>query len=391
MLLAYVSASYGFAFSAMVAFLIPLRAHELGAPIGVIGLIVGAGAALPALLSVPSGELSDRLGPRKTYILSTLVSGITCLVGAYTESYWILFCAQLVTGMGRSTAWLASQTYLSNVGRDDERARIAGRMSFATNGGMILAPLVIATSTDLFGLRLSFVTLTVLSLAYTLIALRLPEVRVEKTTSRRGGSVGFGLALRLIRLPGIRLVLLSTFARLWNIMFWMAFYALLLVQKGVAPTAIGTILAVYAVISTVVTLSAGRLAAWMGNVPALVGCLTVGSFGVILSPYLLTYPLIFLPAILLGIGQGLSLPLLISTVGDEAPPDQRGVALGLRMAVSQGASSSAPVIAGGVAATLGMDLSFIFNGVLAWFLLGVGLWLYHATPQPKPVALDEQT
>ena len=95
-----------------------------------------------------------------------------------------------------------------------------------------------------------------------------------------------------------------------------------------------------------------------------------------LSPHLLTYPWVFLPAALVGIGQGLSLPLLVATVSEEAPPDQRGVALGLRMSVNQGASTVAPIIAGGVAAALGIGLSFAFNGALSLLLLVFAAWLY---------------
>ncbi len=376
MLLAYVTGAYGFSYSVMVAFLIPLRAMELDTPIEMIGLIVGAGAAVPALLSVPSGELADRLGPRRTYILSTFVSGIVTLVGALTQSYWVLFAVQLVSGLARSTAWLASQTYLTSVGRPEERATITGRMSFATNAGMIVAPLVIGASSDLVGFQWSFVTLSLMSLLFCLMGTRLPEVRVPRTTAKRGGSAGFGLALGLLRLRGMQVVLQLTFVRIWSAIFWMSFYPVLMVQQGFGASAIGTLLAVYAGVSTVVTLGAGRVAARLGNAMACAIALGLGAIGVALSPHLLTYPLVFLPAALVGIGQGLSLPLLVATVSEEAPPDQRGVALGLRMSVNQGASTVAPIIAGGVAAALGIGLSFAFNGALSLLLLVFAAWLY---------------
>lgn len=74
--LIYVSGAFGFAFQNMAAFLVPLRARELNAPLDQVGMIVGTGAIVPALLSVWSGELADRLGARKTYVLGMLVSGV---------------------------------------------------------------------------------------------------------------------------------------------------------------------------------------------------------------------------------------------------------------------------------------------------------------------------
>ena len=52
LLLAYAAGSYGFGFQAMYQFLLPLRARELGAPVELIGLLVGIGAVVPAVLSV---------------------------------------------------------------------------------------------------------------------------------------------------------------------------------------------------------------------------------------------------------------------------------------------------------------------------------------------------
>src|SRR5438876_8326064 len=98
----------------MAAFLVPLRARELSAPLDQIGLIVGAGAIVPALLSVWSGELADRWGARRTYIGGTLVAALAALLMLPVTDYWLLLPIQLVMGFARSTAWVASQTYVAN-------------------------------------------------------------------------------------------------------------------------------------------------------------------------------------------------------------------------------------------------------------------------------------
>ena len=50
--LVYLSGSFGFGFQQMAAFLVPLRARELQAPLDQIGIIVGAGAVVPAVTCV---------------------------------------------------------------------------------------------------------------------------------------------------------------------------------------------------------------------------------------------------------------------------------------------------------------------------------------------------
>jgi MFS family permease len=233
-------------------------------------------------------------------------------------------------------------------------------MSFATNAGTIVAPVLIGLSAEALGYRWSFVTIGVLTLAYTLLGLVLPEVRVPRTTRQRGSSGGLGLALNLLKLQGMQVVLQLTFVRLWNTTAWGAFYQVYLDNHGITPVVIGTILGVGNAVSTGVTLSAGWLAARSSNALATAVALGVGTIGVALSPFLLTFPLVFIPSILMGVAVGLSLPLLVATVSEEAPPDQRGVALGLRMSVNQGAGTVAPTAAGAVGALLGPALGFLF-------------------------------
>src|SRR6266536_492992 len=141
--LVYISGSFGFGFQQMAAFLVPLRARELSAPLDQIGVIVGAGAIVPALLSVWSGELSDRFGARRTYIAATCIAALTGLLLFPVTNYWLLLPIQLVMGFFRSTAWIASQTYVANIGAAEDRATHMGRLSFTTNGGTVVAPLII--------------------------------------------------------------------------------------------------------------------------------------------------------------------------------------------------------------------------------------------------------
>jgi MFS family permease len=176
----------------MAAFLVPLRAHELGAPLDQIGIIVGAGAIVPALLSVWSGELADRFGARRTYIGGTLGSAIMGLAMFPVTNYWWILPIQLVMGFARSTAWIASQTYVANIGTPAERATHMGRLSFTTNGGTVIAPLVIGQVANLVGYQWSFVFMGCVTLLYTVIGLILPEVRVARTTHVAVGGVDPG-------------------------------------------------------------------------------------------------------------------------------------------------------------------------------------------------------
>src|SRR5688572_18438977 len=94
--LTYISGAFAFEFQQMVSLLIPLRAQAVGIPIELIGVLVGAGATIPALLSVSSGAIADRFGPKITYIISTFVCAITSVAFAFTTEFWGMMAVQLV-------------------------------------------------------------------------------------------------------------------------------------------------------------------------------------------------------------------------------------------------------------------------------------------------------
>lgn len=372
--LAYFASAFGFAAMVMPGFLVPLRAQELGAPLAIIGLVVGAGSVLPAFLSVSAGALSDRLGPRRVYMYSALVAGVAALLSALTTSYWMLGVLQLAAGLAASFVWLASQAYLASIGRPDQLAAIMGKMSFATNAGMVVSPVLIGASAELIGYQWSFAVIAAIAFLFALVGWILPEVRVRGRAS--ASATGISTAMRLMRLRGIQVLMILTLVRVGSVAAWMAFYPLLLVERGFSPTAAGTVIAAHALVATFVTLGAARVAALMGNVPAVIAGLGIGAAGIALSP-LMAFPwIVYLPAILVGIGQGISLPLLIATVSEEAPPEERGVALGIRQMVNQFGMALAPMTLGVLGASMGLVPGFILTAFVSGGLLGAGAWMH---------------
>jgi MFS family permease len=391
--LVYLSGSFGFGFQQMAAFLVPLRAHELQAPLDQIGIIVGAGAIVPALLSVWSGDLSDRFGARPTYIVSTLVAGLCGLLLFLVTNYLYLLPIQLVMGFARSTAWVASQTYVANLGEPHERATHMGRLSFTTNGGTFVAPLVIGQVANAVGYQSSFLFMGTVTLLYTLIGVLIPDVRAQRTTEKRGTAGGFEAALGLMRQRGVQVVLVLTFVRLWNSSGWRPFIPIFLREAGFDNTLISSVLAANSVVSTFTALWASRLARRTSNEIATAIALGLGAVGTALSPWLAWVPAVYLPALFIGTGVGISLPLLMASLSSEVPADQRGVALGTRMSMNQAASAVAPVSVGALAEPFGIPAALLVSGAFSLVLLGASMGLYgtRAKIAPRPLELVDRT
>jgi MFS family permease len=376
--LTYISGAFAFEFQQMVSLLIPLRAQHAGIPIELIGVLIGAGATIPALLSVTSGAIADRFGPKITYIISTLVCAVTSFAFVFATEFWGMLALQLVLGMARSTAWVASQTYVSNVGTSADRPGQMGKLSFASNAGTIAAPVLAGWTADLFGFQNAFIVVGATCVVFLLMGMVLPDVRARSTSKgkSRDSSGGFGTALELMKVRGIQVALMLTFVRLWNGNAWRAFFPLFLASQGFSATLIGTVLSSNSIVSTATALFAGPLS--RRATPELITAIALGlgSLGAAISPLVASVPWVYAPSILMGTGVGLSLPLLMAIMTEDTPPDQRGVALGLRMSANQVAQAAAPIAMGGMVTAVGTITAFAMSGVLMWVLLAAAVWVH---------------
>ena len=124
-----------------------LSQYALGLPGGtafLAGVAVGGYALTQAVLQVPFGVLSDRIGRKKTLLIGLLIFAAGSAVAAMADNIWVLLAGRFLQGAGAIgsvvTAMIADQV------REDERAHAMAvmgmtiAMSFAA--AMIIGPIV---------------------------------------------------------------------------------------------------------------------------------------------------------------------------------------------------------------------------------------------------------
>ncbi len=378
MFLAYATGTFGFGFHTLVGFLVPLRAQELGAEPQVIGMIIGAGGLIPIFLSIPAGEWADRFGARRVYIIGAALSALATLGYALTDNYWFMLIIEFLVGFPRTMPWVASQAYISNVGTPAQRTTIVGRFSSATQLVQLFGPLIAGAIAALAGYKGAFWFVLLVAVTYTLMGIALPEVHNSASGGRTKASSagGFGAAVRLIRLPIEQTAMVMTFTRIWVLVSWGSFYPLLLARQGIDPFIIGTVLSFHGLVATVTSLLAGPMAKRLGQVGATGAALLVGTLGLLISPFLMVFPLFYLPSPLIGFMNGVTLPLLITLVSMGAPPDLKGVALGLRTSANRVAVTVAPVVMGTLVTTMSVSAGYVAAAGTGWGLIAMAAVIY---------------
>lgn len=353
----------------MMGLLVPLRADELGMSLPAIGLIVGAYSAAAALLAVPLSGLISRLGTRGAFILSTGACSVLAATFTAARGFWSLLLLNAAVGALSALGWVASQTYVSSWGPVQERARNTGRFSFVSNASQMVTPLMVGASAATLGYRGTFLVVAAYCAAFAVVGSAL----ASQPTQAVGDRVRLRAAGDLFLLPRMQLAMILTFVRLWVPTIWRPFFPLLLVAGGTSPELAGAVIASAAAVATGVSLLTGRLSRYASPEAVCTVALTVAVAGLVLSPHLLTLPAVFLPAAMVGIGNGLSLPLLIVLVGEAAPPGQRGLALATRNAVNSLSGTIAPLGTAPVVAALGATAGFGLAGAVAAGLLAVAV------------------
>lgn len=365
----YATGAFGLSMNAMVTFLLPLRASQLGAPLYVIGAIIGIKGLVEAVLSVPMGSVIDRMGPRRAFVLGAALSALVSLGFAASSTYWGLLAAAAALGAGRCLGWISAQTYVAVLGAGITQARHTGRFSFVSSAGQIGTPLLVAGVAQLTSYQLAFVVVACYSAVFALLGLLGPNVGKAPPSQSPSTGTGIRAAAGLLRLNSIQVAMLLTFVRLWIPATWRAFYPLFLVHSGVDPLLAGTVISGMAIVATIITLSAGVLSRYASPEIITASALGVASAGLASSSLWQSVPAIYIPATLIGIGQGLSLPLLIAVVSNAAPTHQRGLALGLRSSVNQVSAALAPTLVGPLIAGVGIIVGFAAAGAAVFTLL----------------------
>jgi len=376
MLLAYITSGFGFGSGGMVQFLVPFRLQELGAPLEMIGLIVGAGSLMGMFVSIPLGAFADRIGARRAFFVGTILTGMTATALALAPNYWVMAAFQMARGAVGSLPWIASQSYITTIGEPSERAGIAGRFSFSVNLSSFLSPLLIGVIAQIVGYQRAFWAVVLMAAIYTVMGLALPEPQHRAAGQRSGGeAAGFTAALTLLRTSGVQAVVIMTFVRIWISQGWSTYFPLFLASRGFEPAIIGTVVSGNNLVATGVGLFSPKVSRWLGPPRGIAVVLALGALGVALSPHLVELPWVYLPALFMGTGTGLSLPLMMEILAGEAAPEQRGIAMGIRTAANAGAAALSPVTAGMLLTSVGIEWGFLGNALVGWALLGLALGL----------------
>jgi MFS family permease len=351
---------------------IPSLAKSFNVGFGVASYVVTAFLLGNLAGTIPTGWLIDRFGRRKVMLAGPLLTSVMAFAVVFAHSFWLLILLRFGDGFAAQMWLLGRLAGISYGAAANQRGRQVTWMFGMDSTGRLAGPLVGGLIATVFGLRAPFAAYGVLAL----IALIPGFLFIQEVPNRRqraaevGGAPTRKLSLREIVLPRLvyfGVALFAAMARGPMSADLMNLYAAF--RYHLSPAAIGFMASGASSISLPLTFLSGWGMDHWGRKKLMVpgffglGIVTVGMAvsAILFWPFTAYLALFLLAVTSLGFTSG-----SIQTVGaDVAPPEARGMFLGLWRFAGQAGTAGSPMLFAFLADRTGYGSSFIMVSMAA--------------------------
>lgn len=350
-----------------------LFALELGASAFTAGLLLSLFAALPMMLSVWSGRLFDRVGPRRPLTAAFAFLVLGCALPFALPHLATLYVSSTILGTAFMLVHIGMNSIFGAHGGPEQRAMNFSWLALAFSFSGSAGPLVAGFAIEGFGHAAAFLVLG----AFPAIALfllwyrRAPLPRPERSAEARPSGV-----MDLMRVPALRRTFLVSglLAMGWDLYsFLLPLYG---AQIGLGASTIGAVMATFAAATFVVRLALPffirRTKAWV----VIASALALSGAAYLLFPLVKSVPALMVLSFLLGLGLGCAQPVIMSLLYGASPPGRQSEVVGVRTLLLNASHTFIPLVSGALSAAVGMSPVFLL--LAAALLAGAHLSRRHA-------------
>ena len=348
--------------------MITYRALENGASGYEIGLIASIYALVPLLIAVPMGRWVGRIGEIPLLVAGCLSFIVLGVAFSFLNNIVAIAAATALAGVAHLSNVAASQAMVASRSALNLQDQNFGYFSFATSLGHSVGPAlggIIAGSAGVLPRSSSsaFIFAALLALL-ALIPLFLFKGIKEVRSQQEREAAGLIKARDVLRRPGIKPAIWTSLSVSAANDVLVVILPLVGTEKGISPVVIGVILSVRSATAMISRFSLGRLTKRFGSAQTMNYSILLSAIFLFLSIYAgSSLALGFSMAIvgfLLGIGQ----PLTMSIVSKKSPPQERAMAISIRLFGNRLGQFLVPLGAGVLAAPFGAGSVFIGLAVL---------------------------
>jgi predicted MFS family arabinose efflux permease len=367
----------------IVVAILPEIAAEFGQPVERLGLLASAYAIPLALLAIPFGPVSDRLGRRFSMVLGMGIFLGAVLASGLAPSYPLLLAARVVNGLGAAIVGPAVFAYAADLSSPEQRGRamatIIAAYPVSTILGLPLGGLIAAS----FGWRAVFAFIALVAVVVLVLVWRLPRdaPRAEAAATYRDGLRALAGSRATLSAVAVTVV---WFTGSFGLFVYLGTY--FTESFGFSPFQVGLTLTIIGFVGVLATRVAARLIDRFGAkrvVMTGLACIALAAFLLPFSRVLLPLALLNLALLVFGVWVGLPAQQAIVS---ETLPAWRGTALAANTSALYLGATIGPAITGTILAAGGFAAAGPWTAFVALVALTLAAFLLPTWVGGRPPA-----
>lgn len=308
---------------------LPLFARTLGADTLQIGVITSSFMLSAALLCLPLGILSDRLGRKRLILAGLLVSAISSVLLGYCRSPWQLMVVYLFSGAGLAAFAPTMMSLVTDFSPKTHLGRSYGWYTMAMYGGMSLGPAMGGAVGQMVSFEGALIISGIITfLMFLIVTEFIPGPKDLHPQAQPAG--GHRLIIRgLLKNRRLLACWLVTFASCYGLGVFVTFTPLHASDQGVGVGEIGLIFGTQALVNAFCRIPFGHLSDWVSDRSRLVLAGMLGYSAAIAWIGISTSLISFLAgAFLMGVAMSFAFTAVGALIAQVVPPDSKGLAMG---------------------------------------------------------------
>jgi MFS family permease len=355
---------------------ISLYALELGVNQFTVGILMALYALSPMLLAVAIGRFADRVGPRLPMLLGTVGVGVALVLPPIFPGVATLYVVAFLLGSTFPLFFVTVHGMTGDIGGPEDRARNYALVSLGFSAAGFVGPFSAGLAIDHIGHLPAFMVLAAFTVAPVLLLWLKPGFLPKRAqhVAAKGAS-----ALDLWRIPRLRNTFLASgiLSAAWDLFqFYLPVYGH---QIGLSASAIGAILAVFALATFIIRLGLPRLSRRYREEGIITGAFFVAAFAFALFPFFQHAVALAACAFVLGLGLGCGQPMSMSLIYVLSPRGRAAESSGLRVMVNNVMHLIVPVAFGSLGTAFGYMPVFLSNTAM---LVGAGELIRRGLREP---------
>ena len=369
----------------VVAPVLPAYARDFNVGTTSIGFVVAAFGFSRLFLNIPSGVLGAKYGRTVLMSVGLAITAVGNVGSGFAHEIVQLIAWRVLAGAGSAMFMTGAMAYVADISTSENRGQLMSIQQGALLRGVDIGPPLGGFVADTWGLAWPFFMAGGQAAAAVWTAFRLPNrppgwtpdappaVSVTASQVRSQPGARSGTRTMLSNPTFIVVGLFTMMVFLTRTGSRQTLVPIIAVDEiEMSLTMLGVMLFVMTTINFFIVFPAGWLADRFGRKPVMVPGILLAGIGLLLFALAGDVTMMFIAAIIMGIGTGVAGPAPAAYIADLAPPGQTSLAMGLYRTFGDLGFIIGPIALGFIAETSGMATALHINVVL---LVGIGIVL----------------